>query len=32
MIITKFERGPKKDLVKEMALFSDDEYLDEGES
>ena len=32
IVITKYEQGPKKELTKEMMLFSDNEYLDENES
>ena len=32
IVITKYEKGPKRELVKEMLLFSDSDFLDEGES
>ena len=32
IVITKFEKGPQKELIKEMMLFSDNDYLDEAES
>ena len=32
IVITKYEKGPKRELVKEMLLFSDRDFLDEGES